>query len=193
LQTHNRYAIIKNDRKQDLGYKIPLRQTTVIDSDLYVLVPRSVNRYKKQGVGHQFVHGGASLQELVVPIIESTRKRTEIIRKVNPVLIGKNLRVVSNILRIQILQEQRVSKTEKEREILVGLYRDLELVSNQVTIQLNSTSELPSERSFGCELMLRGDIGNVSLMKLKVYDKDDELNPLINQEVINNTLIETDF
>ncbi len=193
LQTHNRYAIIKNDRKQDLGYKIPLRQTTVIDSDLYVLVPRSVNRYKKQGVGHQFVHGGASLQELVVPIIESTRKRTEIIRKVNPVLIGKNLRVVSNILRIQILQEQRVSKTEKEREILVGLYRDLELVSHQVTIQLNSTSELPSERSFGCELMLRGDIGNVSLMKLKVYDKDDELNPLINQEVINNTLIETDF
>jgi hypothetical protein len=193
ILTHNRYAIIKNDRKQDLGYKIPLKQTNRIESDLFVLVPKSVNRYKKQGVGHQFVHGGASLQELIVPVIESTRKRTEVIKKVKPVLISKNLRVVSNILRFQILQDQRVSRNEKEREILVGLYRDLELVSNQVTIQMSSTSELPSERSFGCELMLRGDIGNVSLLKLKIYDKDDDLNPLIVQEVINNTLIESDF
>ncbi|BBE20445.1 cytoplasmic protein [Aquipluma nitroreducens] len=193
ILTHNRYAIIKNDRKQDLGYKIPLKQTNRIDSDLFVLVPKSVNRYKKQGVGHQFVHGGASLQELIVPVIESTRKRTEVIKKVKPVLISKNLRVVSNILRIQILQDQRVSRNEKEREILVGLYRDLELVSNQVTIQMSSTSELPSERSYGCELMLRGDIGNISMLKLKIYDKDDELNPLIIQEVINNTLIESDF
>ena len=107
--------------------------------------------------------------------------------------ISKNLRVVSNILRIQILQQQKVSKTEKEREILVGLYRDLELVSNQVVIQMSSTSGLPSERSFGCELMLRGDSGNVGLLKLKIYDKDDELNPLIVREVINNTLIEPDF
>jgi hypothetical protein len=133
------------------------------------------------------------LQELIVPVIESTRKRTDVIKKVKPVLISKNLRVVSNILRIQILQDQRVSRNEKEREILVGLYRDLELVSNQVTIQMSSTSELPSERSFGCELMLRGDIGNISLLKLKIYDKDDDLNPLIIQEVINNTLIESDF
>lgn len=193
IMSSNRYAILKNKREQDLGYKIPLKQTNLIDSELFVLVPKSVNRYKKQGVGHQFVHGGASLQELVVPLIESTRKRTDVIKKVNPVLISKNLRVVSNILRIQLLQEQRVSKTEKEREILIGLYRDLDLVSNQVVIQMGSTSELPSERSFGCELMLRGDIGNISLLKLKVYDKDDELNPLIVQEVINNTLIESDF
>jgi len=41
--------------------------------------------------------------------------------------------------------------------------------------------------------MLRGDSGNVSLLKLKIYDKDDELNPLIMREVINNTLIEPDF
>ena len=130
---------------------------------------------------------------LVVPIIESTHKRTEIIRKVNPVFVGKNLLVDSNIFCIQILLEQRVSKTEKEREIMVELYRDLELVFNQVTIYLNSISELPSERNIVCELMLRSDIGNVRLMKLKVYDKDDKLDPLIIQEVINNILIETNF
>ena len=33
--------------------------------------------------------------------------------------------------------------SEKEREIMVELYRDLELVFNQITIYLNSISELP--------------------------------------------------
>lgn len=193
IKTHNRFAIVKSDKKQSLAYKMAIKQVGIVDSELFVLIPKSVNRYKKQGVGHQFVHGGASLQELIVPVIESTRKRTDIIEKVKSVLISKNLRVVSNILRIQILQEQRVSKNEKEREIFVGLYNDLELVSNQISIQMNSTSELPSERSFGCELMLRGDTGNISFLKLKIYDVEDQLNPLINEEVVNKTLLEPDF
>lgn len=191
--SHNRYALVNNSDKHEFGYKFPLNQTTLLDTDLQVLVPHSVNRYKKQGVGHQFVHGGASLQELIVPVIESTRTRTEVVRKVNPKLISKNLRVVSNILRLQIMQEQRVSAIDKEREILIGLYRDSDLVSNRVNINLNSTSELPTERSYSCELMLRTETGNISLMQLKIFDVKDELNPLIIQDVVNNTLIEPEF
>lgn len=193
LQTHNRYAIIKSDKKHEFGYKIPLKETTTIESDLFVLVPNAVNRYKKQGVGHQFVHGGTSLQEIIVPIIESSRKVKKVSRKVNPVLLTQNPRVVSSILRLQILQDQKVSKDEKDREIIVGLYNDLELVSNQASLHLNSTSELPSERSFKCELMLRGDAGKTSVLKLKIYDKDDMLNPIYMKDVLNNTLIEPEF
>jgi hypothetical protein len=191
--SHNRYALVNNSDKHEFGYKFPLNQTTLLDTNLQVLVPHSVNRYKKQGVGHQFVHGGASLQELIVPVIESTRTRTEVVRKVNPKLISKNLRVVSNILRLQIMQEQRVSAIDKEREILIGLYRDSDLVSNRVNINLNSTSELPTGRSYSCELMLRAETGNISLMQLKIFDTKDELNPLIVQDVVNNTLIEPEF
>tara|TARA_R110002050_G_scaffold187306_1_gene321730 strand:- start:402 stop:2936 length:2535 start_codon:yes stop_codon:yes gene_type:complete len=193
VASHNRYALVKSAEKHEFGYKIPLNQTTLLNTDLIVLVPHAVNRYKKQGVGHQFVHGGASLQELIVPVIESMRTRTEVVRKVNPKLISKNLRVVSNILRLQIMQEQRVSAIDKEREILIGLYRDSDLVSNQVKLSLNSTSELPTERSYSCELMLRAESGNISRMQLKVFDVKDELNPLIVQDVVNNTLIEPDF
>jgi len=193
LQTHNRFAIVKSDKKQEFGYKIQLNKTTTMATDLFVLVPNAVNRYKKQGVGHQFVHGGASLQEIIVPIIESSRKVKKVSRKVNPVLLTHNPRVVSNILRLMILQDQKVSKDEKDREIIVGLYNDLELVSNQASLHLNSTSELPSERSFKCELMLMGDAGKISMLKLKIYDKDDSLNPILVKDVLNNTLIEPEF
>jgi hypothetical protein len=52
------------------------------NDNVFVTIPHSVNRYRKQGVGHQFVHGGGSLQEVVVPVIESSRKREEVVTKV---------------------------------------------------------------------------------------------------------------
>jgi hypothetical protein len=33
-----------------------------------IAIPRAINRYRKQGnIGIQFVHGGASIQELITP------------------------------------------------------------------------------------------------------------------------------
>lgn len=70
---------------------------------------------------------------------------------------------------------------------------NIELVSNQVNLHLNATSELPSERSFKCELILKGDAGKSSVLKLKIFDKDDRLNPIYMKDVLNNTLIEPEL
>lgn len=48
-------------------------------------------------------------------------------------------------------------------------------------------------RNFKCELMLRIDTGKTSMLKLKIYDKEDMLNPIYMKDVINNTLIEPEF
>ena len=84
LTTHNRYYLTKAQSNPELGYSIPFSATTIFKDDLFVTIPFSVNRYKKQGVGHQFVHGGGSLQELVVPLIQSSRKREKVTKKVTP-------------------------------------------------------------------------------------------------------------
>ena len=127
------------------------------------------------------MHCGASLQELIVPLIVSSRKRVEFAKKVNPTLLNKGkLRVVSNILKFNILQENEVSRLEKERTIIVALYKETTLVSNTVDVVLNSTSEAP-------------EFSSESVFKLKVFDKDDMLNPLIEELVINNTLLGQDF
>ena len=194
LQSHNRYYLTTSKSRPDLGYSIPLDATTVFKDDLFVTVPFSVNRYKKQGVGHQFVHGGGSLQELIVPLIESSRKLKAVTRKVVPVIINKgNLKVVSNILKLNILQENEVSRIEKERTISVGLYNDATLVSNEEQIVLNFTSESPSERMARVELLLASEAASETFLKLKIFDIDDKLNPLIEERIQNITLIETDF
>lgn len=194
VRSHNRYYLTSESVDPELGYCIPLSATTVFQENLFVTIPAATNRYKKQGVGHQFVHGGGSLQELVVPLIESSRKREKVTKKVNPVLVHKGtLRIVSNILRINVLQENEVSRFEKERTIKLGLYKDNALVSNEEELVLNSTSESPSERMARIELTVSSESATESLLKLKVLDIEDLLNPLIEERVQNNTIIPTDF
>ena len=194
VQNHNRFEISKESTEVEMGYKFPFSATTKFREDLFVTIPQSVNRYKLQGVGHQYVHGGGSLQEVVVPVIESSRKRQEITKKVTPMLLRHGqLRVVSNILRAQILQSNKVSRFEKEITVSVGLYKDLELVSNEPILLLNSTEDAPSERMHRVDLNLAAVAAKESFLKLKVFDVEDKLNPLIEERVQNSTLIQTDF
>ena len=195
IQTHNRFEIVDDKKEPEMGYKIPLSATTKFKENLSVVIPLSINRYRRQGGGHQFVHGGGALQELLVPIIESSRKRVEVAQKVKPVL-GKrgDLRIVSSVLRVSLLQEKKVSGFEKELTVVVGIYKDSSLVSNEETVVMNGTSDAPSERMHRMDLILLPEIG-ASILKLKVFDKEDtdKLNPLIEEIVKNNTLIESDF
>jgi hypothetical protein len=194
LLSHNRYFLSKEKQVLDLGYSLPLNATTTFREDIWVNIPYSVNRYKKQGVGHQFVHGGGSLQELVVPLIQSSRKRVEVTQKVKPMLINlRGLRIVSNILKVEILQDSEVGRLAKARTLSIALYLENDLASNRESITLNSTSESPSERMVRLELVLAAEYANESFLKLKIFDQDDMLNPLIEERIQNKTLIQPDF
>ena len=129
---------------------------------------------------------------MIVPVVISSRKEEKIQRKVNPLLMSHNLAVVSNNLKIQLAQENPLSAKEKERTIEIALYNDTMAVSNKIQITLNSASELPTERMYSIALGLNTKTTE-SILKLKIYDKDDLLNPLIEENVKNNTLIERDF
>lgn len=192
----NRYFFTKKKTERELSYSFPLKATTSFDADMNVNIPLSVNRYKiSGGVGHQFAHGGGSLQEVIVPLIESSRQRIEVTKKVKPMLIKTRagLKVVSNILKVDILQETKVSRLEKECSLRVGLYHNNVLVSNEETVLLESTSEAPSDRMYRNELVLSADAANESFLKLKIFDADDMLNPLLEERVQNSTLIQQDF
>ena len=193
IQSHNRYALLSSSEHNGLGHVFPLKNTTKFEDEVYVKIPASTNRYKKQGVGHRYVHMGASLQELVVPLIESTRNRYIIEQKVRPLLVTKTLSIASNTLIFNLLQENKVSRTEKEVTLIAGIYRDTELASTQQEIMLNSVADLPTERTHRVTLTLLESAGTDSVLNLKIFDKEDMLNPLIDEKVINNTLITTDF
>ena len=94
----------------------------------------------------------------------------EFAKKVNPVLLNKGkLRVVSNILKFNILQENEVSRMEKERTVSIALYKESQVVSNVIELSLSSTSESPGDRLTNVELITNAEAANESILKLKVF------------------------
>ncbi len=190
-----RNRVIVGDLVKGASYQCLLSDTTNIKSDLQVGLPKSINRYRRQGAGVQYVHGGASLQELIVPVIEYSRMREDSSEKVKIRLMKFDERIASGYLKLNVLQLEPVNTGLKEMEAVVGLYSEQdELVSNEYKTLFNSTATNPLERNTEMVLTLSSKGTKLSQCILKGYDVDDEqrLNPLFNQRIMIQSLIQRD-
>ncbi len=115
----NRRFVIGNQLRHKSNVKFFKASQLGIESDAEVLIPKSINRLRVQGASSQFVHGGASLQELVVPILHISTKREDTISKVDIDILNKtNNRISTNLQGVQFYQtkptaEQLIGRTLK--------------------------------------------------------------------------------
>ena len=180
----------------DAGYRFPLRSFSDIDADLEVCVPRAVNRYRLQGAGKRYAHGGASLQEMLVPALVVRKAREDKAKQVGVRLLSKDRVIRSGALSVQILQTEAVSSTRQARTLHVGLYNDDdELISDEKTLTLDATATDATERTQKLMLTLGAKANEHNFCHLKAYDADDrnKLNPIIEQRYSIQRLIEQDF
>lgn len=193
IEKKTRYYITNSTDAVVNVAKFPLRNVSGINSDVMVAVPVGTNRFKVQGGEYNFVHGGASLQEVIVPVVHSTLKRVDVKRKVDITLLTRNLSIVSSRLKVQILQNEAVSADIKAREIVAAIYCNEEKVTNDLFLTIDSTdAEVLQNRLYEINLILNRSVTS-GILQLRVYDREDMLNPLIKETVTNNTLIEQDF
>lgn len=177
------------------SYECELADTTNIKSNFRVAMPKSINRFRRPGSGVQYVHGGASLQELIVPVIEYSRMREDSSEKVRVRLMKYEERISSGYMKANLLQVEPVSTGLKELDMIVGLYSDQgDLLSNESKVLLNSTSANPLERSKELVMTLSAKGTQLSQCMLRGYDVEDEqkLNPLFNQRILIQSLIQRD-
>lgn len=161
-------------------------------ASLYVAVPDGTNRMAAQG-GYQFAHGGATLEEMIVPIIHSKLKKVNKTEKVEATLMNHNLNMVSSRLKFNLIQSEAVSMTKMERELICCVYDGDKKVTEEKKVVLNSPDkDNLNNRVFEVTLDLK--VSNASsMLQLRIYDVDDMLNPYIKETVKNNTFIEQDF
>ncbi len=67
-----------------------------LEGELEIQIPKSINRLRLQGSGSRFVHGGASLQEIVIPLLRITKKRPSDIEKVDVNILRGDTQVISS-------------------------------------------------------------------------------------------------
>ncbi|MCR5455102.1 MAG: PglZ domain-containing protein [Bacteroidales bacterium] len=191
----NRFYLTRNSTPQNGIIKIPLKENNAMDNidDIYIAAPEGINRLMAPSGNYIFAHGGMSLQEMIIPVIHCTPKQSTVKIPVDFTILEKKLSLQASQLRFRLLQTEAVDHKHKERELSAALYVDGKMVTTEKILTLNKTEQMLDARKFPVELHLNCNIDNSKKLILKIYDVADKLNPLLEKEVVNNTLIENDF
>ena len=118
----NRRFIIGKDLKNDAATKAFKARDLGIEAEVDVLIPKSINRLRVKGAGSRFVHGGASLQEVVIPLVKIRKKKEDTTSQVEIDIIQSTNKITTNILAVSFMQNEVVSEQVLSRKIRAGIY-----------------------------------------------------------------------
>ncbi len=192
IDRKSRYYLTESAESIPYFSKYPLRDVSGIDSNYYVAIPSGTNRVAAPG-GYKFAHGGASLQELIIPVIRCHQRRDNVksLAKVGARILDCSGNIVSSVLLFTILQTDAVSNDRKQRSVSYAIFEGERMVSREGTLLLSSTDVNPENRKTAARLTLCQTTTS-NLLELRVWDPADPLNPLDSKKVSNNTLIDRD-
>lgn len=159
--------ILVTNRRYVLGHGLKLDQafTTFtaaqlgLDGDIEVQVPKSIHRLRLAGGGSRFVHGGATLQEVVVPVLAVNKKRKSDTRLVNVTVLPDTDKITTGQLVVRLFQSEPVSDKVQARVLRAGLYVGETLISNDPPPELtfDSASMEQRDRYHTIQLLLNQD------------------------------------
>jgi len=147
-----------------------------------VYVPRAAIRFKVPGPGANFVHGGAALQELLIPLVKykavrgSNQKKKEA-SKVKVKLLNESRKISNNLFNLDFFQTEKVDERNIPRTVLVYMEdENAAVLSNRETIIADKTSDKAGDRTYKVRLTLK--TGNYDKNKdyfLIIKDVETEL------------------
>ncbi len=178
IKTHKRFILGKNLGQQHNAISGNTKITSNTDTEMEFLLPKGTNRYNFVG-GAKFFHGGAMLQEIVLPVITVTEmkgKHTEKseIRKVGVSLLGSYKKLVTNRPVYKLIQTDLLSERMKSITLKVSLRDKNDLISNEETVTFDSSSSSMDERQKSVKLTLKsGTYDNKKEYYLVMRNTDD--------------------
>ena len=162
----NRRFLLTNEETDIPGTKC-LSLDYINNDDVYVTVPKGVDIFKLKGAGLNYVHGGLSLEEVIVPVIEvKSKKGGKNQRTVELQLIGSNNKITNYDTMLTFFQKENVSKTILPLEASIYFEDDDgNKISNEVIIFADKNSEYSQDRQFKEKFTLK----RMSYSKSKKY------------------------
>jgi len=102
-----------------------------IATDADILIPKSINRLRVNKASSKFVHGGASLQEIVIPLVKVTKKRQDTTSAVDIDIIKSTDRITNNLISVSFIQSNLVTDQVLPRTLRAAFYaEDGEILSD---------------------------------------------------------------
>ena len=171
------------------------RMMTYMDQ-LYVTTPIGADIFKVVGGGQNYVHGGSSLQEMLIPVIElTTNTKSVAYDYVDVILTSVNRKVTNLITYFDFIQTEKVTDTMKARSLVAYFTtEDGEKISFDVPIIANSQEDAPEKRTFHEKFTLKSrEYKYGDKYYLVLADANDEKNILQQYEFMIDIAFVNDF
>ena len=143
-----------------------------------VQIPKSINRLRLKGSGSRFVHGGASLQEVVIPVLKINKKRQSDVTSVEvDILRGSSSMITSGQMAVALYQVSPVTDKIQPRFLRAGIYNQAgDSISDLHDLRFDLTSDNPRERELQVRFILtrKADEANGQEVILKLEEKHAE-------------------
>ena len=143
-----------------------------------VQIPKSINRLRLSGSGSRFVHGGATLQEVVIPVLKINKKRQSDVTTVEvDILRGASSMITSGQLAVTMYQAGPVTEKIQPRVLRAGIYTEAgDLISDSHNLTFDLSSDNPRERELQVRFVLtrKADEANGQEVILRLEEKHAE-------------------
>ncbi len=152
-----------------IGYQLPEHEavwrgstkiTAHVAGDIEFWIPKAANRFHFVG-GARFIHGGAMLQEIVVPVVTVKHKKDKTTRgetRIRPVIVqvlGSNHKITTSRHRFELIQMEPVSERVKPVTLKVAVYEGEAPITSIETVTFDSASGSMDERKQSLVLILQ--------------------------------------
>ena len=142
--------------------------------DYQIAIPKSINRLRLQGAGSRFVHGGAALQEVVIPLIKINKKRSSDVTQVDiDVITSSSSIITTGQIAVAFYQKEPVSAKLQSRHLQAAIYTQEGVqISDQHELSFDLPSENPREREVKVRFVLskKADEANNQTVYLKLRE-----------------------
>ena len=163
---------------------------------LYVTTPIGADIFNVAGGGRNYVHGGSSLQEMLIPVIElTTNTRAVAFDYVDVVLTSTSRKITNLITYFDFIQSEKVTDTMKPRSLVAYFTTaDGDKISFDVPIMANSREDAPEKRTFHEKFTLKSrEYKCDDRYYLVLADANDEKNILQQYEFMIDIAFVDDF
>ncbi len=144
---HKRFIISENPLDIDGAVSIPM---DYLNMNLYANVPIGADVFKTPGDGLNFIHGGASLEECIIPLLEvKASKGAKNQRTVELQLISTNNKITNHDVMLTFFQKENVSQDVLPLESSVYFAdEDNNKISGDAIIFADKNSDSAEDREF---------------------------------------------
>lgn len=179
----NRRFIITDQILSDDGmHKVDLRE---IGCNRYLLAPKLYSRFKVSGGGNNYVHGGLSIQELMVPVISYKSSRSDVLvkdfKKVGLELLNEVHKITGLVFNLSFFQSEALGDKMLPLRAYVQ-FEDIHgnAISDRKIIIADRTSLNAQDRQFKQQFTLKNQkYDEKATYYCVIGEQDDNTNPVI--------------